>query len=252
VVLGLWPLVLLIAAAIFLGRGRRRAGPPELRLALAAVLGLSLILTVQAARFLDFDVAFMAAGAALLWPVALPMTAGRRWAAAIAAAVAVAVLWFNAADSGEASHEITVPSKAYDSIADEVRARVPPGAVIFTDDLFRTAELWAHLPEYRFVVAYDPAILYGRSPAKYWRWHHLVNEGTLCDEPECPGVKPSPANLTAGIGSFDAEWAVLWYPRPSVSLSDFFKRGPFWFHLLRTAKAPTQEVQLWHVDQPRR
>jgi hypothetical protein len=87
------------------------------------------------------------------------------------------------------------------ALAEALRARIPPGAQVFTCDWGLTgALLWA-LPDRKFVVALDPVLFHAKDPELYRVWYHLPREG--------------PANAREVIRSrFGARW-VLCFGFPS-------------------------------------
>src|SRR5204863_1305462 len=95
------------------------------------------------------------------------------------------------------------PPEVYSALAARVRGEVPAGTVLFTDDPFVTEILISYLPEYRYIVAYDPAVLYLAGPERFWRWHHAAAEGSYCELPSCGSPHPSGAALIEVLRSFD-------------------------------------------------
>src|SRR5207245_1133994 len=139
------------------------------------------------------------------------------------------------------------PPSTYERLAEEVRARVPPGSLLFTDDTFRTAPIYASLPEYRYISMADPSLLHAANPGLFWQWHHAVHDGTYCRARTCDGA-PSGSEAVAGaVRAFSSEWIVTdASPHPSAMVRAM-AGAPDRFELVGGAQAGGFGLVLWHL-----
>ena len=132
-------------------------------------------------------------------------------------------------------------------LAEAVRKRVPPGAVLFTDDPFVTEILLSTLPEYRYLLAYDSSLLWLENPQRFYRWHHAVVAGIDCARPVCAPRAPSGAEVARVIHSFDSSWAITSYPRNRLSAQETMARDPGRFELAAIVPGTATGLYLWRV-----
>ncbi|HKD39878.1 MAG TPA: hypothetical protein VKB87_06255 [Myxococcaceae bacterium] len=243
-----------LAVAIVIGWKKERAGKPRLLGAVLVASAASLILCFRSSRFLDYLVPQLALAAAMFWSRGGILVAMPRLRAALAGATALVVAWFgwsNIVQAWQVGNRYLDPPAVFEQLATAVRAHVPPGSLLFTDDPFMTSVLYASLPEYRYIVAYDPAVLFTASPRLFWRWHHAVADGIACDERECPGEKPSPAAIAWAIQSFGSSWAVTSSPVRAFSMQSVMAQGQPFFELAAFSPRRTSGgLYLWHVKAP--
>ena len=241
-----------LAVAIVLGWKKERAGTPRALCAVLMAGAAALLLCFRSSRFLDYLVPELALVAALFWPRDSVLVAMPRLRAGLAAAAALVAAWFgwsNIAQAWQVGNRYLDPPVVFEHLATAVRAHVPPGSLLFTDDPFMTSVLYASLPEYQYIVAYDPAVLFTASPRLFWRWHHTVADGIACDERECPGEKPGPAAIAWAIQSFGSSWAVTSSPVRAFSMQSVMAQGQPLFELAGFSPRRTSGgLYLWHVN----
>jgi hypothetical protein len=243
------PGLALLAAAWLAGRGRPRSGSTTALAAFGVFTALCGVMTLRSLRFVDYFVPGLAALAALLWP-AEPFPATRRLRGLLGVGAVVCGLLLLAARVeyvAEAVPPLIDQPQTYQRVAAAVRERVPPGEMLFTDDPFMTEVLYAHLPEYTYLYAYDPAVLYLASPALFWRWHHAVTEATACDFAVCRGTRPSGAAVARAMRSIGARWAVTSYPRGRLSGQEAMAADAARFDLELIAPGSSNGLYLWRL-----
>jgi len=240
-----------LALAIALGWKKERAGSLGPRCAALLASALALVLCSRTTRFLDYLVPQLSIAAAMFWPREGVLASKPRLRAGFALAGALLAVWFgrsNIVSAWEIGNKYLDPPGVFERMAAVVRAQVPPGSILFTDDPFMTEVLYASLPEYRYVVAYDPAVLFTASPRLFWRWHHAVSDGIACDERECPGERPSPAAVAWAVQSFGSAWAVTSAPLRAFSMQTVLARGEPLFQLAGfSPRRGSGGLYLWHL-----
>lgn len=240
-----WPLLLLALAAAVAGlRGERCGEQPALRAALLAVL-LSGLMTVVALRFVDYSAPCIALLAALLWP--REAIRARRWLAAMSALAFAWLLPINVRRSWDVGHHFYDEPAAFQRIVAAVRRTVPPGSVIFTDDAWVTQILLSYLPEYRYLLAYDPVLLYMGSPQLFWRWHHAVGEGTDCPAPSCGVQRPSGAAVARVLTDFGTSYAITSTPKGRLSMQEVMAHDPARFDLVELSPGQAYGLYFWRL-----
>jgi hypothetical protein len=240
-----WPGLCLLALAVVLSRGGTPSGSRPMRSAALLALAASFVLTLRTARFLDYVPPLFAVAAALLWPREGLRTRAHKIAAAGAVLAGIALSMSHLALAWEVGSAAVEPPAAFEGLAREVRGRVAAGAVIFTDDTFRTAAVYASLPEYRYISIADPSLLQAANPALFWIWHHAVHDATLCESPRCVEAPAGPAAIARAVGSFGSEWIVM-SGAPSLLLRELVA-APATFELAAAAGPPEGRLLLWHV-----
>ena len=237
----------LLAISVAAGFGRERAGSRPLRFAAALALVVTTLLTLRTARFLEYGLALIALTAGLYWPKdgLRGMRARVLVGAATLALIVLAIR--NVRMAGEEGSLIGPPA-LYEGLAKAVRAEVPPGSMLFTDDVFRTGAVYASLPEYRYIVMADPALLLTASPIDYYRWSHAVHDGTFCDAPSCPGARASPRLLARAIASFGADWIITSEPARISPMVATMLRAPQLYKPVYAAQAGEEGYVLWHLE----
>ena len=240
-----WPLYLLCFAALLAGVRRERCGSrPALQAALLAVL-VSCLMMVVALRFVDYAAPCLALLAALLWPREPRKL--RMGLAAAAALALVALLPSRIARAWDVGHHFYDEPAAFERIATAVRATVPAGTVIFTDDAWVTQILLSYLPEYRYLLAYDPVLLYMGSPQLFWRWHHAVGEGVDCPAPSCGPQRPSGAAIARVLTDFGTRYAITSTPRGRLSMQEVMAADASRFDLVELSPGQAYGLYLWRL-----
>ncbi len=195
----------------------------------------------------------LASAAALFWPREGPLPAApglRAPAFGALAAIGVLLAWSNVSKAWDVGNRYIDPPPVFDRIAKLVRDRVPAGSLLFTDDPFLTGVLYASLPEYQYIVAYDPAVLFTASPRLFWRWHHSVVNAVACEERDCPGERAGPDAVAAVIRSFGSSWAITSYPKGAFSMQAVMAQGDPLFELAGASPGPITGLYLWSVRAP--
>lgn len=236
----------LVALAFFLGRSRARSGSRAAQIAALLAVAVCTALTARGGRFLDYLVPLQAVLAGLLWPRELS-TKLRRALPAVLCACAIGLGGLRLEELWSKAGALADPPATLARIAEQVRSRVPPGAMIFTDSPFTTEVLWSSLPEYRFIVAYDPALLYLASPERYWRWYHAVAQGANCGALHCANPDVGPGAAARALRSFDASWAITSEPRGGVGLQETLGSAPDRFELIDFVPGADNGLYLWRL-----
>ncbi len=157
----------MVAISVALAWRRRVEDEAPLAFACAAIAYAALTLASQ--RFVEYLAPFSAAALALAlraraerW--AVPALAGAFvWTAALGARPVLAL--------GTRGDEIPPAFTAF------LRARIPPGAQVYTCEWGFTGELLLALPGRRFIVALDPVLFEAKDPDLYRLWYALAREG---------------------------------------------------------------------------
>jgi hypothetical protein len=236
----------LLALAVVLSRSQQPAGSRPLRSAALLAVAATVALTLWSARFLEYCPALLAFAAGILWPGERLRSVPGRWAAWTAAAALIALAGRNLHLAWEEGSFTGTPA-LYERLAVAVRQRVPGGAVLFTDDLFRTAPIFASLPEYRYLAMADPSLLYASSPLDYYRWLHAVEDGNLCEAPACPGKTIAPRGLVRAIASFGSEWAITSRPARASLQVQAMLGAPLLFEPVWSGQDSDAGFVLWHL-----
>ena len=242
------PAAALLGVALFLSRGRARPGAAGVRNAsLLAAVPLT-VLWLVSFRFVDYLVPVLVIAAALSWPGELPgKLIVRRTAAVLIALAAFVLTGWHVADGWKAGNVFIDPPSTFDRMAESVRAHSQPGAMLFTEDPFLTSVLYASLPDYQYVVAYEPTLLLAANPRRFWLWRHAIDEGTECDAPRCGDPSAAPDKLASAIHSFGANWVITAEAPTRSSLSKWMKQSSDQFELVATSPGPASGLALWKV-----
>jgi hypothetical protein len=233
-----WLAMAVLLGAIVLGWRRERCGERSLREALVAALLLCLVLTLRSLRFVDYLMPLLAITAAAWAPVEWPWPGWRRAALSVAR---------NIQRGWALGQRIHAATSAYEALAKEVRSHVPPGTLLFTDDPFDTGVLYSYLPEYQYIVAYDPSLLYFAHRQLFWLWHHAIVEGVWCDQPSCSPQRPSGQAIAGAIEAFGTHWAITTYPPGVFSMQTVMLDSPERFELLAQEPGDWEGLYLWRV-----
>ena len=242
-----WFGLALLAGAWWASRRGTPAGSRAMRASALLAIGLVLPLSLRTARFLDYVPPLLALGAGLFWPREGLREGARRFLPAAVAVCAAVLAARNLSIAWEVGNGNLGPPSTYERLAEEVRARVPPGSLLFTDDTFRTAPIYASLPEYRYISMADPSLLHAANPGLFWQWHHAVHDGTYCRARRCDGA-PSGSEAVAGaVRAFSSEWIVTdASPHPSAMVRAM-AGAPDRFELVGGAQAGGFGLVLWHL-----
>ncbi|MBS2029381.1 MAG: hypothetical protein JST54_15875 [Deltaproteobacteria bacterium] len=241
--------VAVLVLALVLARGRAATGPVVVRRAILGAVLLTLGMTLRSGRFLDYLAPLLAVAAGLSWPSKLE-SAVRTRVRAISVVVAVAgLLGFSRGvdRAWEVGRRYLPAPASVAEFAERVRVNVPAGTLLFTDDIFLTAVLYASLPEYRYLNAYDPALLYVPHPDLFWVWHHAVVDAAYCDQRTCAGQEPSAAALRQALARLGTTWVVTSYPPGVFSMQSVLLQHPPGFELVAYVPADEAGLFLWRV-----
>jgi hypothetical protein len=119
--------------------------------------------------------------------------------------------------------------------------------LLFTDDTFRTAPIYASLPEYRYISMADPSLLHAANPALFWQWHHAVEDATYCAARRCDGAPSGPEAVAKAVRAFSSEWIVTdASPHPSAMVRAM-AAAPDRFELVAGVAAGGFGLALWHL-----
>ncbi len=243
------PLAALLAIALVAGRRRPRTGSPGTR---RVSLGLLAIFALAPARNGRWDDYLVPALAVACWWPADPgwLPDRRRLAAAAIGALGMAHLAYVTSDIWKQLDRAFPPLRYVDQLAGAVRANVEPRSVLFTDDTFLGGTLYGSLPEYRYVTAYDPSLLYLASRQDFWRWAHATYDSADCDQPsiaDCPGAATGAPALARVMRHFGATWVVSRGHHGPSGLLATLASSPEWFELRGQALGPGSFLSLWHL-----
>jgi hypothetical protein len=242
-----WFGLALVAAAWWASRGRTPAGSRAMRASALLAVAVVLPLSLRTARFLDYVPPLLALAAGLFWPREGLREGPRRLLPAAAALCATALAARNLSIAWEAGNSHLGPPQTYERLAEEVRARVPPRSLLFTDDTFRTAPIYASLPEYRYISMADPSLLHAADPRLFWQWHHAVHDATYCRARRCDGAPSGSEAVAEAIRGFSSEWIVTDVsPHPSAMVRAM-EAAPERFELVAGATAQGFGLALWHL-----
>jgi hypothetical protein len=241
-----WAGCALLALAAVLARANRPAGSRPIRAAALLAAAVTAALSLRSARFLDYCPTLLAFSAGLLWPAERLARRWERWTALGVTLAMVALARRNVRLAWEEGSFTGTPA-LHERLADAVRRRVPAGSVLFTDEMFRTAPIFASLPEYRYVLMSDPSLLFAESPIEYHRWLHAVEDGNFCDAAECRGLPVAPAGLARAIASFDSAWAITTRPLRASLQVQAMLRAPQLFDPVWSGQDGDAGFVLWHV-----
>ena len=130
-------------------------------------------LTLRTARFTEYFVPFSVVAFAL----AAAVLGARLGARKVLLATLVVCIAYSARETGELldGMEARQPRLAAEE-ASAMRARIPPGAQVFTCEWGLTGTLMLALPERRFIVALDPTLFAVQDPERYDLWYRLPRE----------------------------------------------------------------------------
>ncbi len=242
-----WFGLALVAGAFWASRGRTPAGSRAMRASALLAIAVVLPLSLRTARFLDYVPPLLALAAGLFWPREGLGEGARRFLPAAAALCAAALAARNLSIAWEAGNGNLGPPSTYERLAEEVRARVPPRSLLFTDDTFRTAPIYASLPEYRYISMADPSLLHAANPELFWQWHHAVHDATYCRARRCDGAPSGSDAVAEAVRGFSSEWIVTdASPHPSAMVR-VMAAAPDRFELVAGAHAGGFGLVLWHL-----
>jgi hypothetical protein len=241
------PGLALIVLAAVLGRRLQRRGTPEARYAALLATALCLAATVRGRRFVDYAVPMEAFCAGLLWPAAGVGPRARRYLVPALALVAALLFAVRVHDTWILGRKTPEPPETMARIAADVRARVPAGSMIFTDDPFVTEVIYSALPEYRYVLMYDPAVLYLESAPDFWRWYHAAWGAYDCTAPRCPDARANATDAARAVKSFGADWMITSAALGVRSLQEVARRSPAQFEFIDYAPGAVHGLALWRV-----
>lgn len=239
-----WPGWLALVAAAGAG-WRRSAVGRQTRLGVGALLALSVLAALRSGRFIDYVVPLQSLAIGVHLP-AEASWARRRAMLALAAAPALVLIALHVKNAWEVGNRYIDPPVVFERLAAQVRAQVPAGTLLFVDDPFLTGVVYAALPEYRYVVAYDPSLLYFADTPRFWVWHHAVVEGIACDRPACPDAVPSGEAIARAVAAFGTTWAVTSYPPGVPSMQTVLEQSPLWQETARIP-GPVTGLHLWSL-----
>jgi hypothetical protein len=248
-----WFAFLILVLALVQFRSKPRAGGSAIRWAALLASLCAVLMCGVATRFLDYLLPLLAVSAAVWWPASPAWLSAKRSrpfvrvAGVVGAIVAVLVLSRHVAAAHRTGTAYYDPPETFEKMAELVHEKVPKGSIIFTDDLFETGVLYSYMPEYKYLIAYDPSVLYGANPGRFWSWHHAVVDGIACDQPECPGEHPSPDAVAAVIASFNAEWVITSYPQSRFSMQSLLGHSPALFQYVAHVPGPVVGLYLWRL-----
>jgi hypothetical protein len=172
---------------------RRREDAVPLAFALAATaFGL---LTLRTARFAEYFVPFSVAAFALA-------SAGVH-ARKVLLATLLCCGAFSAGETWELLHgmEARQPRLSAEE-ASAMRARIPPGAQVFTCEWGLTGTLMLALPERKFIVALDPTLFAVQDPERYDLWYRLPRKLRRASQrPSASGSTPDSSRAYGTNGS---------------------------------------------------
>jgi hypothetical protein len=141
---------------------------------------------------------------------------------------------------------VAAPS-SYEAIAELIRSRVPAGSLLVTENVLMTSVLYAYLPEYQYLCAYDPILLYASSPEAFWRWENLVSQGRNCPRDDCGPGSADAREAADAIHALGSDWFVSFFPRSDYSVVPLMRDHPERFHFEGAAPARVGYLSLWHV-----
>jgi hypothetical protein len=236
----------LLLLAALLSRSQGSAGARPLRYATLLAVAATVALSLWSARFFDYCPVLLAFAAGLVWPREELRSRRGRWAAWAAAVALIALAGRNLHLAWEEGGFTGTPA-LYERLAVAVRHRVPPGAVLFTDDLFRTAPIFASLPEYRYLAMADPSLLYASSPLDYYRWLHTIEDGNFCEAQACAGKPMAPEGVARAIASFGSEWAITSRPARASRQVRAMLDAPPLFEAVWSGQDGDAGFVLWHL-----
>jgi hypothetical protein len=242
-----WFGLALLAAAWWVSRGRTPAGSRAMRVSVLLAIAVVLPRSLRTARVLDYVPPLLALAAGLFWPREGLREGARRLLPAAAALCAAALAARNVSIAWEVGNSKLGPPSTYERLAEEVRALVPGGSLLFTDDTFRTAPIYASLPEYRYISMADPSLLHAANPALFWQWHHAVEDATYCAARRCDGAPSGPEAVAKAVRAFSSEWIVTdASPHPSAMVRAM-AAAPDRFELVAGVAAGGFGLALWHL-----
>ncbi len=240
-------LIVLLLVAAALGWRKERPGTSGARLATLAACAITLGLCFESKRFVDYLAPFLALAAGLQRPRLPAATRAARIATWGFCALAALALAFNLPRAWRQGNASIAPPASFEQMAAVIRERVPPGAMIVTEDLIQSGVLWSYVPEYRFPCAYDPSLLYLANEQLFWRWYHAVAEGRECADRECVKGSASAEAVAKAVEAFGSEWFFSFYPRTGFTVLQLLARDRDRFELVGTAPSNVGRLSLWHV-----
>ncbi len=246
----IWFGLALLAAAWWASRGRAPAGNRAMRAAALLAIAVVLPLSLRTARFLDYVPPLLALAAGLFWPREGLREGPRRLLPAAAALCAAALAARNLAIAWEVGNSNFGPPSLYQRLAEEVRARVPAGSVLFTEDTFGTAPMYASLPEYRYISMADPSLLHAANPGLFWQWHHAVHDATACRARRCDGAPSGADPVAEAVCAFQSEWIVTDASSRPSAMVRAMAAAPDRFDLVAAPRAGGFGLALWHLKPP--
>jgi hypothetical protein len=120
-------------------------------------------------------------------------------------------------------------------------AHAPPGAVVVQTGWDGFPELFFQDPDSRFLDGFDPVFSYAVDPALFWRWSHLVGEGSWCSQPACTAAADAPQDPAQALAillhvRFAADYLVIVGPWPCPQFKALVRDRRFFeplFHALQ-------------------
>ncbi|HZZ84794.1 MAG TPA: hypothetical protein VFE30_09675 [Anaeromyxobacteraceae bacterium] len=167
-VFALLPAAAALSGAWLAWRGRRLGHVPLAFALPALAFG---VLTFRTQRFVEYFVPFSFAA------LALSLHARGRWPR-LAPALACAAGLLYTGLAGRAPLEVMrLRLRDFEpEVEADLRARIPPGAQVFTCGWLTTGEQMLALPERRFLVALDPVLFARNDPERYRLWFQLTHQ----------------------------------------------------------------------------
>jgi hypothetical protein len=76
----------------------------------------------------------------------------------------------------------------FEKVGNWLDKNVPEGEVVFYPTWNWFPQIYYHSPKHNYIAGLEPRFLYVYSPALYWKWTHISNNGYVCDIEECPNM----------------------------------------------------------------
>jgi hypothetical protein len=229
------------------GRREGHSGGPAIRKATLLACGALLLGGLASGRFLLYLCPLLAFAAAVHAPPGLPARLRWRFPLELLGLAFALQLTLGIRETWRTADLNVGAPRSFQLLADAVRAQVPPGALLVTEDSILSGVLWSFLPGYRYLGAYDSAFLYAAHPKLFWRWAHLRLEGIDCDEEHCPHAPASAQAISDVVHAFGSEYLVSFYLHPGFSILPTLYQHPERFQLLAAVPAYRGKMTLWRV-----
>jgi len=103
-------------------------------------------------------------------------------------------------------------------------AHAPGGSVVVQTNWDQFPELFFYAYQCRFLNGFDPVDSYVVNPSLFWRWSHLVWDGTWCDHATCPEPPEVPQDPAVALATllrqeFAADYLAVIGRWPSATLT---------------------------------